>query len=126
MPTPLYRVDGAKQLKASMKAAGVKLSDLSAVNKRTADKVVQASKPSAPRRSGALAASTRPSGTRAAAVVRAGNAGVRYAPVIHFGWPGHNIAPQPWIFTAAQASEGEWQPYYEAEIDNILDQIRGA
>jgi hypothetical protein len=126
VPKPLYRVDGAKELKASMTAAGLKLSDLSAVNKRTADKVVQASKPSAPRRSGALAASTRPSGTKVAAVVRAGSAALPYAPVIHFGWPGHHIAPQPWVYTAAQSTEGEWTGYYNDEIDKILDTIRGA
>lgn len=126
MPQPLFRVEGAKELKASMTAAGVKLSDLSAVNKRTADKVAQASRSSAPRRTGALAASTRPSGTRAAAVVRAGSAAIRYGPPIHFGWPDRNIAPQPWIYATAQATESEWQGYYEAEVDKILDTIHGA
>lgn len=122
MPAPVVRVEGAARLRATMRAAGLKLRDLSAVNRRTAAKVAQAALPSAPRRTGALAASVRPSGTQRVAAVRST---LVYAPVIHFGWPDRKIAPQPWLYDTAVATEPEWSGYYEAEIDKILDTIHG-
>ena len=97
MPAPVVRVEGADRLRATMRAAGLKLRDLSAVNRRTAAKVVAASAPAAPRRTGALAASVRPQGTQRIAAARST---LIYAPVIHFGWPRHNISPQPFIYDA--------------------------
>lgn len=123
MPAPVVRVEGADRLRATMRAAGVKLRDLSAVNRRTAAKVVQAAAPSAPRRTGVLAASVRPQGTQRVAAMRST---LVYAPPIHFGWPGHNIAPQPWLYDAAVATEPEWTGYYEDEVDKILNTIHGA
>lgn len=123
MPAPVVRVDGADRLRKTMKAAGVKLRDLSAVNRRTAAKVAQAAGPSTPRRTGALAASVRPQGTQKVAAVRSA---LVYAPVIHFGWPGHNIEAQPWLYDTAVDTEPEWSTYYEDEIDKILDTIHGA
>ncbi len=125
MPRPLMRVDGARQLRASMKAAGHDLSDLNAVNKQTAGMVAQRASGTAPRRSGALAATMRPAGTRAAAMVRAGTAAVPYGPVIHFGWPDRNIEPQPWVYEAAVETEPEWTTFYETAIAAIVDRSRG-
>jgi len=123
MPAPVVRVEGADRLRATMRAAGLKLRDLSAVNRRTAAKVVTAAAPSTPRRTGALAASVRPQGTQRVAAARST---LVYAPVIHFGWPGHNIAAQPWLMDAAVATEPEWTGYYEDEIDKILNTVHGA
>lgn len=122
MPGPVVRVEGAAQLRATMRAAGMRMRDLTAVNRRTAEKVVGAAAPSAPRRSGMLAASVRPAGTQRAALARSP---LVYGPVIHFGWAAHNIAPQPWIYDAAVATEPEWTGYYSDEIDKILDDIHG-
>lgn len=123
MPAPVVRVEGADRLRATMRAAGLKLRDLSAVNRRTAAKVVAAAAPSTPRRTGALAASVRPQGTQRVAAARSA---LIYAPVIHFGWPGHHIMPQPWLFDTAVATEPEWSGYYEQEIDKILNTVHGA
>jgi hypothetical protein len=119
------RVDGARQLRATMKAAGADLSDLNAVNRQTAALVSAEATARTPRRTGALAATVRPAGTRTAAIVRAGRASVPYANVIEFGWPAHNIEPQPWVYEAAQAKEPAWTSYYEAEIARIVDRVRG-
>jgi len=125
MPAPIMRVDGARQLRATMKAAGADLSDLTAVNKRTAAIVTAAAGGRVPHRSGQLAATLRPAGTKTAAIVRAGKAAVPYAAVIEFGWPGHNIAPQPYVVEAAHATEPEWTTYYEEQVERILASIRG-
>jgi hypothetical protein len=126
MARALVRVDGAKQLRATMKAAGVDLSDLNAVNKRTAEKVSAVAAPRTPRRSGALAATVRPAGTRTAAIVRAGTAAVAYASVIEFGWPDRHIEAQPFVTSAAHDTEPEWTGYYQQEVEKILDRIQGA
>jgi hypothetical protein len=126
MPAPVVEVVGTDRLRATMRAAGRKLSDLTAVNKRTAAKVATTARPATPHRTGRLAASTRPGGTAKAALIRAGGATVVYAGVIHFGWAAHHIAPQPWLMTAATDTEPEWMNYYNAEIDKILSEIHGA
>jgi len=123
MPAALVRVDGAARLRQTMKAAGLKLRDLSAVNRRTAAKVVAAASPGAPRRTGVLAASVRPSGTQQVAAARSN---LVYAPIVHYGWPGRGQAAQPWIFQAAVATEPEWTGYYEDEIDKLLESVHGA
>lgn len=125
MPAPLVRVDGAKQLRDTMKQAGANLADLAGVNKRTAAKVTSVAAPRVPHRSGRLAATLRPAGTKTAAIVRAGRAAVPYAAVIEFGWPAHNIAPQPYVTSAAADTEPEWTDYYRQEIDKIVSSIRG-
>ena len=125
MPQPVMRVDGARELRATMRRAGANLADLAAVNKRTAAKVSTVAAPRAPHRTGRLAASVRPAGTKTAAIVRAGRAAVPYAAVIEFGWPGHHIAAQPFLTTAAADTQPEWTDYYQREIDRILAGIRG-
>lgn len=125
MPRTLVRVDGAQQLRATLKAAGDDLSDLKDVNARTAAKVSATAVPRVPRRTGTLAATVRPAGTKTAAIVRAGKASVPYAAVVEFGWPGHNIEPQPYITSAAHDTEPDWTLFYEQEIDKILSRIKG-
>jgi hypothetical protein len=125
MPRTVVRVDGARQLRATMKAAGEDLSDLKDVNARTAAKVAAVAVPRVPRRTGTLAATVRPAGTKTAAIVRAGKASVPYGPIIEFGWPDHNIAAQPYIVSTAHDTEPEWTTFYEQEIAKILDRIKG-
>ncbi len=125
MAAALVRVDGARQLRATLKAAGDDLSDLKDVNARTAAKVSAVAVPRVPRRTGMLAATVRPAGTKTAAIIRAGKASVPYAAVIEFGWPGHNIAPQPYVTSAAADTEPEWTGFYEQEIAKILDRVKG-
>ena len=120
------RVDGARQLRASMKNAGLDLRDLNEVNKQAAALVAGRAAPAAPRRTGALAGTVRASGTRTAAIVRAGRASVPYANVIEWGWEARNIAAQPFVKDAAQATEPEWTTYYERAVAAIIDRIRGA
>jgi hypothetical protein len=126
MARALVRVEGGRQLRATMKAAGDDLADLKAVNAAAAATVAAVARPRAPVRSGRLASTVRPSGTKTAAIVRAGRAAVPYAGVIEFGWPGHNIEAQPFIVSAAQDTEPEWTAAYTAAVDRILSRIRGA
>lgn len=125
MPAPALQVEGARQLRASLKRAGLDVADLKAAHAQVAEQVKQAAAPRAPRRTGALAASMRSSGTQSAALVRAGRARVPYAGPIHWGWPRRHIAAQPWIYEAAQRTQDSWEGTYLGALEQIIDRIEG-
>lgn len=124
MATTVYRVDGARQLRAAFRKAGGDLSEFRALHGQVARVVVARQR--APRRTGKLAATVRPGATRRSAVVRAGNnraTGVPYANPIHWGWAGRGITPNPWLVEAAHATEPIWARLYETELDKILRKV---
>lgn len=124
MAGPVVEVIGARQLRATLKRAGDDLSDLKDVHGQISRLVIGATR--APRRTGRLAGSVRGSGTKTQAVVRAGRASVPYAGVIHYGWPGHHIAPNPFLIEAAHGTEPTWRALYLTEVDRILQRVKGA
>lgn len=123
---PALEVEGLRTLRRTLKAAGVSLSDLKDAHAQVANLVVRAASPAAPRRSGALAASTRGSGTQAAAIVRAGRSSVPYAGPVHWGWRVRHIAAQPWLYEAAVDSQDQWTGLYLSALEKIIDTIEGA
>lgn len=123
---PALEVDGLATLKRSMRAAGVSLQDLKDAHNQVAQMVVRAASPNAPRRTGALASSTRGTGQAGAAVVRAGRASVKYAGPIHWGWDKRHIKAQPWIYEAAIDSQDQWTGLYLRALQHIIDSIEGA
>ena len=120
------RVEGARELRRTLKRAGVSVEDLKDANAAAGAIVVAAARPTAPRRSGRLAGTIRASRAAASATVRAGGASVPYAGVIHWGWPAHHITAQPWLSEAATSTESAWLAAYEAGVGKLLDTIRGA
>lgn len=118
------RVDGARQLRTSMRRAGIDMRELRETHAEAARLVAARADP--PRRTGRLAATIRAAGTQTQAVVRAGYARVPYAPVIHWGWPARGIRAQPFLTEAAQASEPAWVELYTRHVEQILNTIEGA
>jgi hypothetical protein len=124
---PVLRVDGARQLRASLKAAGVKLDDLKAAHLAVAQLVHRVAQPHAPvGETGKLARSERPAGTQSSAIVRAGSAAVPYAGPIHWGWPKRHITAHPWIADAAASTEAAWLGQYMHALERVIDTIKGA
>lgn len=119
---PVVQVEGRAELVRTMREAGANLRDLNAANKAAAAVATSPAVAAAPRRTGRLASAGRPAGTRAAAIIRFATP---YAAPIHWGWPGHNIEPNPFALEAARASEPEWTDVYHTAIDKILDGIKG-
>ena len=76
-----------------------------------------------PRRSGRLAASIRSSATVKSGVVRAGGAKLPYAKPIHFGWPKHNISPQPFLYEALDARRSAVIDAYVERVAKIVDRV---
>lgn len=131
------RVDGARQLRASLKAAGESLQDLKGAHRQAADIAARASAALAPELSGKLRATIRGAGTNTAGIIRAGKKSVPYAPAVHWGrrfWPNKShprstrsvVLGQPFLSDGAQDSEGKWLPVYEAVLDNAIDKVKGA
>lgn len=118
-------VEGAAQLRRTLKAAGDDLQDLKAAHQKVGTFVTKAADPRAPRRTGALASSGRPGATKTAALIRYGNARVRYARPIHWGWPRRNIAAHPWAYRTAIATRPQWLQLYQAAVNQVLSRIKG-
>lgn len=126
MSRPQVQVRGARQLRSAAKRAGVELDDLRDAHAAAARVVVAAAGSVVPHRSGRLAATVRGSGTKTAAIVRAGGAAVPYAGAIHWGWPRRNIAPSLYLTGPATDTEPTWVPIYEAATQRVLDRIASA
>lgn len=120
------KIEGARELRRTLKRAGVDVEDMKDANAAAGNIVAAAGRVSAPRRSGRLGGTVRASRAAASATVRAGGAAVPYAGVIHWGWPGHHISAQPWLSEAATRTEATWLAAYEAGVAKVLDRIKGA
>lgn len=118
------RVDGARQLRANLRRAGDDLGDLRDAHAAAARIVVGGT--IAPSRTGTLAGSVRGSGTKTASIVRAGSKRVPYAGPIHWGWRRRNIEPQPFLTTAAAATEPRWVGLFVEAMNDALAKVRGA
>lgn len=123
---PAVEVEGLRQLRRTLKAAGVSLQDLKDEHQKVADFVVRASAPRAPHRTGRLAATVRGSGTQSGAVVRLGRAAVPYAGPIYWGWEAHHIKANQWVTEAATDTQEQWARMYLSALEHIIDSIEGA
>ena len=124
------KIEGARQLRRTLKDAGDDLNDLKEVNRAAAAIAANRAKTWAPKKSGRLAGTVRSSGTKTAGIVRAGNnrkteSGVPYANPIHWGWPSRNIKANPFLSYSAQATKPRWLKLYENYIEKTLSKIRG-
>lgn len=120
MPQPEIRVEGADELRKALRKLERDTANLKDAHKAAATVVSTAAKTAAPRRSGRLAGSIRAAGQARQGVVRAGFARIPYAGVIHFGWAGHNIEPQPFLYDALDDRAAEVVETYETQVNKML------
>lgn len=126
MANDLIKVEGAKQLRASLKKAGHDLTQMKQAHAAAAEIAAAAARSRAPMGpTGRLVRSIRSSGTNTAGIVRSGYKSVPYAGPIHWGWPGHNIQGNAFMSDGATSSESRWLPVYEAAVENAIQQVRG-
>jgi hypothetical protein len=116
----MVEVRGAPELRRALKGMTAELRDLSRLHKTVAEIVRAQMAQLAPRDSGALAASLRASGTRKSATVKSS---LVYAPVQHYGWPGHGISATLFGDRARSASLGQVQAAYRVGIDDIIRKV---
>ena len=122
---PTVRVEGNRELRAALRSAQRELSKagLKEVNLDAARVVEEEAQRQVPVQSGELKSTIRAAGQQARAVVRAGFKKTPYAGPIHFGWPGHNISPQPFIYDALDARANEVIRVYEERVNELVDKI---
>jgi hypothetical protein len=132
----MVEVEGARQLRATLKQAGEDLGQLKEANAAAARIAANASADLAPRRTGRLQATIRASGTNTAGIVRAGTKRAPYAQAVHWGrvfWPNarsprrarSKTTAQPFISKGARGSEGQWLPLYEKQLETIIEKVKG-
>lgn len=123
MPDPELKIEGLEAFQSSLRRAADDIQELKGAAAKTAALIEAAARSRAPRRSGRLASSI--SGT-----VEGGRASLNvtaaYAGPIHWGWPARHIDPQPFAMQAARATEAQWVKFYEAEVQEALDKVKGA
>lgn len=126
---PVVRVEGARELRRTMRAARRDLDDLKNLHRSVAQQISPAAitaAPVGPAVQGHIRDTTRVGATKTAAFLRVGGARKPYGPPIHWGWPARGIKGQPWLVEAAHRTEPRWTDTYLRGIEKILDQIKGA
>lgn len=117
------KVVGAAELRRNLRRADKGLpKGMTAIHRTVAEPVAEDARPRARRRSGRLAGSIRARATSAMARVEAGR-GLEYAGVQHWGWPAHDIEPNPFLVEAIAAKESASVELYERELSIWLDSI---
>lgn len=125
MARAVYEVEGGKQLRRTLKAAGVSLASLKNVHKAAAALAAAAAARKAPRVTGRLAGNVRAGATQRAGIVRAGGARIPYAGPIHWGWSKRNISANPFMVDAAKQTEPQWVQLYADYTEKALETIEG-
>lgn len=123
MAAPTIQVSGARELRSAIRRAETVelVAEVKAANREAADVVAYEAQTIVAVKSGRLLESIRASGTLTAGVVRAGKSALPYAGPIHFGWPGHGIEPDPFLYDAADNRVDEVVEQYQAAVDRIAD-----
>ena len=126
---PAFVVHGSRELRSQLKQIGDDSSDLRELNLDLAKLVSDTALTKVPVRSGRLKRSVRPTGSKRAAVVKAGNnrksgpSAVPYAHPIHFGWAARRIAPQPFLYDALDERRAEVLKKYTDEVRSIVKRV---
>jgi hypothetical protein len=112
------RVTGLRRTVRSLEQAGAATQDMRDLMHELGMIVV--SRARIPVLTGATEQTVRAGRGKTKAVVRAGKKSVPYVGVIHYGWPAHNIEPQPYLVDALRASRGEVLDRLDSGIGEIL------
>jgi hypothetical protein len=116
-------LEGDKRLVATLKQAARDLGDFRSVNEAAAEAILGVVRPLTPVATGYLQESTTASVDDLAFDV---HNEVEYGPVIHNGWPAHNIAPTPFLEEGFADSLSKWSPLYIERVIEIIQEIEGA
>ena len=118
---------GADRLRRTLGAAADDLDDMTKPHAQAATVVVPRARAGAPvGETGRLAGSVRGKGTKTAAEFSAGGPGIPYAAVQEYGYAAHNIPAQPYLTPAIENTESSWIGFYEADLESVLGQVKGA
>lgn len=120
MPVTL---SGRQAFDASLEHAAKELDDLQPAHDQAGALVVRSAKPRAPRRSGRLAGSLHSAGAPGEATIEAT---APYAVPVHAGVPSRHIKAHPFITDTATRIQPAWTDIYAADVQRVLDTVKGA
>lgn len=131
---PVLAVEGAAELRRTMKRAEHDVGELRTVHREVAEIVADEARRNPPEDPFTpdgvhIAKTIRATATRTRAEARAGNnTKVTYGPTLHYGAYGSRprAETQPFLTDAAHDSEADWLPVYERHMTRIIDRIHGA
>lgn len=112
-------VEGLRETIRSLERFGVDVKDLKAAFKRIGSVVQREAQRLAPKRSGSLAQSIRPSNTKNKSIIYAGSARVPYAGVIHYGGY-NNIEAHPYLTDAVANKQRTAVDLLEKEVNTLI------
>lgn len=117
----VIKIEGAKELRSALRAMEKQWPRIMRdANKQAAEVVADEARRRAPLLTGRLKGSIKAGATQTAGYVKAGTpARVPYAAVQEFGWPGHSIAPQPYIYPAIEARSSQVVDVYGKAVERI-------
>lgn len=121
----VVHVEGARELRRTLKRAGGDMEDLKAANRAAARSIEPIAAGLAPKVTGALVGTLRVGATQKAGMLRVGKKLVPYAGPIHWGWPARGIKPHPFMSEAATDNEQIWMEAYMRDIDKALKKVKG-
>jgi len=114
-------VEGRRELARQLRQVDRELvKGLKSANEAAAAVVAQRAMGEVPRRSGALAATIKPSATQSVGRVAVGSAKVPYAGVIHWGWPRHHIRANQFVTRAATQVMDKVRRAYVVGVDALI------
>lgn len=121
MVAPSIQIDGIKELNRQLRRVKDKGLDdeLKAIHSAIADEVTQLALPRVPVVTGALKRSVRSSGTKAAAIGRAGKKSVPYAAAVHWKYG------PPFLRDAAVKIERDIVDRYDKAVAGMLERTIG-
>ena len=120
MPKPIVQVEGAREVRATLKALGKGTRDMTQVHRKVAAMVIGPAASRTRRRSGALAGSYRPKVSAAKAQVAST---LVYAPVQEFGWPRHNITPSHALESTVEDLAPSIAEEYRRHVDDLVGRL---
>lgn len=133
MARPVFAIEGARQLRASLRELDADMQDFKGVHAKVGGYVGAESAQRVPSRTGTLAATWRPGAAATNVTVRFGGAAAPYANAVHWGTGAragkkgpHNIRPSLFAVTAAHDTEPTWVPWYLEELNRMVARVRGA
>lgn len=122
------RVDGAAQLRRTLRKAGADMAQMREVHRRVGGvilPVARASAPVGPDLGGHIGTTIRIGASQAATTIRAGGKAMPYGGRLHWGWLRRGQKPNMWITRAAQSTESRWTQVYFDGITDIINSIQG-
>lgn len=112
------RVTGLSKTFRDLGKAGASTDDMKDLMHEVGMLVVNAANPT--QVTGRLASTIRAGRGKTKAVVRAGGARAPYAGVNHYGWPAHNIAPDPYLVNAVRSERADILDTLDHGIEEIM------